>query len=285
MSRVIYTSTPQLPLSRLIQPHFILRDLLRHRELIVAYAKREFQSAHRGTYLGLTWSVLSPLIMLALFTFVFGGIFGGKFNPKMHETPAEFALALFVGLGFFNVFAQSMGGASGLVLGNASYVKTLAFPLEILPLSSVLNTLMNLMITLTICLTAHLLMYGYLHWTVVLLVLHIVCITLFGLGISWFLSSLSVFIRDIPAIVGPITTILMFVSGCFFPLSVMSPRMRALAELNPLAVIIDQARGCLMYGQVPNVGNLAYVFVFSSVFAVAGYAFFMKAKPAFADVI
>jgi lipopolysaccharide transport system permease protein len=285
MTRVIYTSTPQLPLSRLVQPQHIFRDLLRHRELIVAYAKREFQSAHRGTYMGLAWSVLSPLIMLAMFTFIFGGIFGGKFNPKEHETPAEFALALFIGLGFFNAFAQSMGGASGLVLGNASYVKTLAFPLEILPLSSVLNTLMNLMITLAICLTSHVLMYGYLHWTVLWLALHVVCITFFGLGISWFLSALSVFIRDIPAIIGPITTILMFVSGCFFPLSAMSSRMRALAELNPLAVIIDQARACLMYGLEPNVAKFMYVFVFSLVFAIAGYAFFMKAKPAFADVI
>jgi lipopolysaccharide transport system permease protein len=285
MTRVVYTSTPQLPLSRLVNPYRIVRDLLRHRELILAYAKREFEAVHRGTYLGLAWSVLSPLIMLALFTFVFGHIFGGKFNPKVHETPAEFALALFVGLGFFNVFAQSMGGASGLVLGNASYVKTLAFPLEILPLSSVLNTLLNLLITLAICFTAYLFMYGYLHWTAAWLVLHIVCIVLLGLGISWFLSSLSVFIRDIPAIIGPITTVLMFVSGCFFPLSVMSPRIRALAELNPLAVIIDQARGCLMYGQTPDAANFIYVFAFSSVFAIAGYAFFMKTKPAFADVI
>jgi lipopolysaccharide transport system permease protein len=285
MTRVVYTSTPQLPLVQLILPHRIVRDLLRHRELIVAYTKREFQAAHRGTYLGLVWSVLSPLIMLALFALVFGGIFGGKFNPKMHETPAEFALALFVGLAFFNVFAQSMGGASGLVIGNAAYVKSLAFPLEILPLASVLNTLLNLAIALAICFTAHLIMYGFLHWTVVWLVLHVICIVLLGLGISWFLASLSVFIRDIPAIVGPINMVLMFVSGCFFPLSVMSPRMRWLAELNPLAVIIDQARGALMYGQSPAFLKLAYVFVFSLVFAVAGYVFFMKAKPAFADVI
>ena len=285
MTRVVYTSAPQLPLARLLHPLRIVRDLLRHRELIVAYTKREFQAAHRGTYLGLVWSVLSPLIMLALFTFVFGYIFGGKFNPKAHETPAEFALALFVGLGFFNVFAQSMGGASGLVIGNATFVKSLAFPLEILPLASVLNTLLNLAITLAICFTAHLVMYGYLNWTVVWLPLHVVCIALLGIGISWFLASLSVFIRDIPAVVGPISMVLMFVSGCFFPLSVMSPRIRWLAELNPLAVIIDQARGALMYGYSPDPLKLAYVLVFAVVFAIAGYAFFMKAKPAFADVI
>jgi lipopolysaccharide transport system permease protein len=285
MTRVVYTSAPQLPLARMVLPHRIARDLLRHRELIVAYTKREFQTAHRGTYLGLVWTVLSPLIMLALFTFVFGGIFGGRFNSKVPETPAEFALALFVGLGFFNVFAQSMGAASGLVVGNAAFVKSLAFPLEILPLASVLNTLLNLAIALAICLSAQLILHGFLHWTTVWLPVHVICIVLLGLGISWFLASLSVFIRDVPAIVGPTNMVLMFVSGCFFPLSVMSPRTRSLAELNPLAIIIDQARGCLLYGEPPSLGKLAYVVVFGLVFAVAGYAFFMKAKPAFADVI
>lgn len=285
MNRVVYTSDPYIPISRLISPRWIIRDLLKHRDLTAAYAKREFQAVHRGTYLGLAWTILSPLIMLALFTFVFGYIFGGKFNPKAHETPAEFALALFIGLGFYNCFAQSMSMASGLVLANATYVKTLAFPLEILSVSSVLNVLMNLAITLLICFTAHLMMYGYLRWTTIWLIPQIICITLISLGVSWFLAGLSVFIRDISTIVPPISTVLMFISGCFFPLSVMSPRVRSVVELNPLAIIIDQARSSLMYGQSPNFVSLGYVFFFSLVFAISGYCFFMRAKPAFADVI
>jgi lipopolysaccharide transport system permease protein len=285
MTRVIYTASPQQSLGRLLLPNRIAADLLRHRELIVAYTRREFQAVHRGTYLGLVWTVLSPLIMLALFTFVFGGIFNGKFNPKVNETPVEFALALFVGLGFFNVFAQAMGAAGGLVTANAAYVKSLAFPLEILPVASVLNALLNLAIALAICFAAQLYLNGHWHATSLWLLAHAICITLLGLGVSWFLSSLSVFIRDVPALVGPINMVLMFVSGCFFPLSVMSPRIRWIVELNPLAVIIDQARGALLYGLTPALGSLAYVFLFSLAIAVGGYAFFMKAKPAFADVI
>lgn len=285
MNRVVYTSEPHISISQLVNPYRIASALFKHKELIVAYAKREFQSAHRGTYLGLAWSILSPLIMLALFTFVFGHIFGGKFNPKAHETPAEFALALFIGLGFFNGFAQSMGAAGGLITGNTHFVKSLAFPLEILPVSSVINVLTNLVICITICLVAHLAMYGYLRITSLALILHFICIALLGLGISWFLSALSVFIRDVPAIVAPISMVLMFISGCFFPLSVMSPRIRALAEINPLAVIIDQARSALMYGYWPNFTNLGYVFILSLAVAIGGYCFFMKAKPAFADVI
>jgi lipopolysaccharide transport system permease protein len=178
-----------------------------------------------------------------------------------------------------------MGAAGGLVTGNAAYVKTLAFPLEVLSVSSVLNILMNMGISLLICLVAHLVMYGFLHASTISLVIHIVCITLLGLGISWFVSALSVFVRDVPAVIPPISIVLMFISGVFFPLSNISPRARWIFELNPLAVIIDQARGALMYGHWPDPVLLGSVFAVSALVAIGGHSFFMRTKPAFADVL
>jgi len=285
MSRVIYTSEPQIPLARLMSPYWIVRNLLRNRELIAAYAKREFQSVHRGTYLGLAWSVISPLIMLALFTVVFGYIFKGRFTQSPDETSAEFALALFVGLSFFNCLAQSMGSAPSLILSNATYVKTLAFPLEILSVSAVLTMLGNLAIGLGLCFVGYLALHGSLHWSAVCLPLHVLCIALISVGVSWVLSALAVFVRDVPAVVPPISLVLMFMSSVFFPISSVPARIRWLVALNPLAIIIDQARGCFLYGRWPDFGALALVFVFSLLVAVAGYWFFMRAKPAFADVI
>jgi lipopolysaccharide transport system permease protein len=285
MTRVVYTAGVKTPLRELLSPIGIARELLSHRELIAAYTKREFHSAHRGTYLGLIWSVLSPLIMLALFVGVFGHIFGGKFTSRPDETASEFALALFIGLGFFNCFSQCMGGASGLVLSNSAYVKSLSFPLHILSVSSVLNSLMNLTITITICVGSHIAIYGNVHPATVWLIAHVIAIALFGLGISWFISGLSVFVRDIPAMIPPITTVLMFGSGVFFPLSAVSPRMRSVLMLNPLAVIIDQARSALMTGVEPRLVPLAAVLGLSLAFAIAGYTFFRRAAPAFADVV
>jgi len=285
MSRVLNTSESRLPTSRLLSPYWILRDLLKHRELIGAYAKREFQAVHRGTYLGLAWAVISPLIMLVLFTVVFGYIFNGRFTQRTTETPAEFALALFVGLSLFNCLAQSLGGAPSLVASNSIYVKTLAFPLEILSVSAVLNVLVNLAIGLGLCVVASLAMYGYLHVSAVSLIAHVVCVALISLGVSWFVSSLSVFVRDIPAIVPPVSLVLMFSSSVFFPLTAVPKRIRPIVKLNPMAIIIDQARECLMYGRWPDFVSLGLVAVFSAVVAIAGYWFFMRAKPAFADVI
>jgi lipopolysaccharide transport system permease protein len=285
MSRVVYTSEAGLPTTRLLAPHWILRNLLRHRELISAYAKREFQAAHRGTYLGLMWALISPLIMLALFTMVFGYIFKGRFTQRTTETPAEFALALFVGLSLFNCLAQSLGGAPSLVAANSVYVKTLVFPLEILPVAAVANVLVNLGISLGLCIAAFFAMYGYLHWSAICLVVHVACIALLSLGVSWFVSSLSVFVRDVPAIIPPVSLVLMFASSVFFPLSAVPAAIRRGVQLNPLAIIIDQARGCFLYGQWPAPFALAVVAIFSGLVAVLGYWFFMRAKPAFADVL
>lgn len=285
MSRVVYTAETRAPLAELVSPLAILRHLYRHRELIAAYAEREFQATHRGTFLGLAWSVISPLIMLALFVGVFGYVFGGRFSPRPDETPAEFALALFVGLSFYNCVGQTLSSAPGLVLANNSYVKTLAFPLEVLSVAAVVNVLRNLAISLAICFTALLAIYHKLPLTALALVFHILCIALISLGISWFLSSLALFVRDVPSIIAPVSTVLMFVSGVFFPLSAVSVKVRWLLKLNPLAVILEQARGALLYGQWPDPAALALVFAFSLAIAIGGYWFFMRAKPAFADVI
>jgi lipopolysaccharide transport system permease protein len=285
VSRVVYTSEPRLPLTRLLSPLSIGRDLIRQRELILAYAKREFQSTHRATYLGLLWTVLSPLIMLALFTFVFGYVFNGRFTQRVDETPAEFALALFVGLSLFQCLGQSLNSAPSLVVGNSAYVKTLAFPLEILSVSAVINVLFNLGIALGLCFIAFFAMYGFIHPSAAVLVVHIACMALISLGISWFVSALAVFVRDVTAVIPPFSIVLMFTSSVFFPLSALGKNVRWILELNPVALIIDQGRQAFMHGQWPDFGTLAIVFAISLAIAVLGYCFFMRAKPAFADVI
>jgi lipopolysaccharide transport system permease protein len=117
------------------------------------------------------------------------------------------------------------------------------------------------------------------------LVVHVACIALIGLGLSWFISAVAVFIRDVSAIIPPLSLVLMFSSSVFFPLSAVPQRARWILELNPLAVIIDQARGAFLHGEQPDLRLLLAVSVASVVIAVAGYWFFMRAKPAFADVL
>ena len=285
MSKTVYLSSSRAPLGRLISPFRIVQDLMVHRELLLAYAKREFLAAYRETVLGMAWSILTPLILLALFTLVFGGIFKGRFNQAVAETPAEFALALFIGLSFYLCIGQSLTAAPALMLANTAYVKTLSFPLEVLPVSAVLNLLANLGIGLALCFIAFFIMHGYIHWTAIWLVPLIVCIGLICLGLSWFLSSLSVFVRDVPSITGPLSMILMFLSGVFFPIESVPAGLAWLFKINPIAIIIDQARGAFLYGRTPRLGMTAVVLALSLLTAIGGYWFFIRTKPAFADVI
>jgi lipopolysaccharide transport system permease protein len=285
MTRVIYTSELQEPLRLLLSPGRVASDLLRHREVIRAFVTRDFRATHRGTYLGPIWSVLSPLIMLAVFTFVFGGIFHGRFTHNASETPVEFALAMFIGLSLFNCFAQSANTAPSVILANTPYVKTLNFPLQILPVASVMQMVINMAIALALCLAIFFAIHRFIYWSAVGLIPLGLCVMLFSLGASWLLAALGVFIRDIPSIVGPITTVLMFLSSVFFSIDSLPPRVRWFVELNPLAVIIDEARGCVMYDRWPDLPVMAFIFALSLAIALFGYAVFMRMKAAFADVV
>ncbi len=285
MPTVVYSSEIRTPIQRLISPYWIARHLMSHRELIAAFARREFQATHRDTYLGMFWSLLTPLIMLALFTLVFGIIFKGKFSGAATETPTEFAIALFVGLSFYNCIGQALTGGPQVILANSIYVKTLSFPVEILPLAAIINILKNFGISIGLCMIAFIAVHGYVHWTSIFVVIHIACVSLLSLGLCWFLSSLAVFVRDTPAVTGPISMVLMFLSSVFFPIGSVPGRVQWLFKVNPVAIIIDDARGCLLYGRFPALLPLAVVLVISVAVLIFGYWFFMRTKPAFADVI
>jgi lipopolysaccharide transport system permease protein len=285
MSVKIYTSLSKPSFAKCINPYTVITDLWQYREMILSFANRDFNASHRGTLLGALWSIVSPLIMLAVFTFVFGFIFRGRFNIEIQETPLEYAIALFVGISFFNCIGQALGTAPSIIAANASYVKTGLFPLEILPLAATIHMSYNFLISLGLCFTAFFLSHGYLHLSSLVVLPLMISIILLALGITWLLSSVSVFIRDVAAIVPPMTLVLMFMSSVFFPINFVPEQVRWVVLINPIASIIDQARTCFVYGSAPNFLVIAIVFVVSFFIALFGYAVFVRSKPAFADLV
>jgi lipopolysaccharide transport system permease protein len=286
MSKIVYTSSSQVSPGMLLLPHRAVADILKHFELIRAYTRREFYATYRETILGWAWSIFTPLIMLALFTFVFGYIFHGRFNQSdASESPAQFALALFIGMSLFNCVGQTLNSAPNLILANSAYVKTLSFPLEIISISAVSNIAINLGIGLAMCFIGFIAMHGFIHLSAIALIPYVLCVLLMSVGISWFMSALGVFVRDIAPLTGPLTMVLMFVSGVFFPLSSVPGKAAWLFKLNPIARIIDGARASFLYGIWPNPLILALLLTISMTMAMVGYWFFMKSKQAFADVV
>lgn len=285
MSKVVYTAETESFSWRYVLPWSILNDITRHRTLIAAMVIRDFRGAYQASYLGFFWQFALPMIMLAIFYFVFGQIFGGKFLNNGTETPIDYALALFVGLAFFNFLAQNIGNATSLITSNVSHVKTMLFPIEILSVNSVIGTLINLVIGLSLTFLVLLLAKGGIHASAVCVPFYVLCIFLLALGVSWGLSALAVFIRDVSAITSPLTLILMFMCPIFYPKSMVPKKVLWVIEINPLAIIIEDARSSLLYGTWPDPLSAVTIFLISLAVASGGYFFFMRSKSAFADVM
>jgi len=265
-------------------PAEMLASAWRNRELIKASTKREVLSRYRGSFLGLLWSFFTPLFMLAVFTFVFSVIFqarwGGGSNSK-----TEFALVLFAGLLVFNLFAECINRAPGLILSNTNYVKKVVFPLEILPFVGLLSALFHAFISLGVWLIAYALFFGIPHLTVLYLPLVLLPFCLFLMGLSWALASLGVFLRDVSQFIGLLTTVLMFLSPIFYPVTAFPEDYRYILYLNPLTTVVEQTRDVLFWGKTPDFFMLAIYWAVTLGIAWLGFAWFQKTRKGFADVL
>lgn len=285
MSKVIYDSAPQRFSWRHINPWAIIVDLLKYRELITSMTVQNFRSTYQASYLGIAWQIILPMIMLSIFYFVFGLILGGRFTQTVIESPLDYALALFVGLAYFNFIAQNIGSAPSLIMSNQVYVKSLAFPLQVISIVNVLTSILTLIINLALTFIILILANKIPHISAVLTIFYVLCVFITTLGISWGLSSLGVFFRDVSAIVSPLTLILMFMCPIFYPASMVPKKIKWIIEANPIAVIIENARASMLYGVWPSLQSMLYVFLVSLSIAILGYLLFMRSKNFFADVL
>lgn len=262
----------------------MLASLWRNRELIKTLVRREVIGRYRGSALGLLWSFLHPVFMLAVYTFVFSVVFKARWNSGS-DSKAEFALVLFAGLILFNLFAECVNRAPGLILANVNYVKKVVFPLEILPWMAMGSALFHAVVSLGVWLLFYVVFFGMPHITVLLMPVMVLPVLFFTMGLSWALASLGVYLRDVSQIIGILTTILMFLSPIFYPISSLPNEYRIFMYLNPLTLAIEQARAVLFWGIVPDLGTYGLYLAMSMIFAWIGFAWFQKTRKGFADVI
>lgn len=262
------------------------KSLLQHRGLILQMTKREVVGRYKGSIFGLAWSFFNPVFMLVVYTFVFSEIFKSRWGGiGGNESKTLFALVLFVGLIVLNLFVEVMNRAPGLMLSNANYVKKVVFPLEILPVIAMGAALFHGLVSLGVMLVAFALFNGYLHWTIIFIPLVLFPLIIVTIGFSWILASLGVFLRDIGQTIIIITTVLMFLSPVFYPVTAVPEKFRPFIMANPLTFIIMQAREVLVWGHAPNWPGLGVYTLVSVAIAWAGYAWFQKTRKGFADVI
>lgn len=256
----------------------------RNHELIKASAKREVLGRYRGSFLGLLWSFFNPLLFLAIYTFVFSVIFQARWGGG-GGSKTEFALLLFAGLLVFNLFAECIMRAPTLILSNVNYVKKVVFPLEILPVVSLLSALFHAVISVIVWLIAYMIFFGMPHPTIFLLPVALLPFCFVLMGISWALASLGVFLRDLSQIISLLTTGMMFLSPIFYPATAFPESYRYLLYLNPLTTVVEQVRGLLFWGKTPDFYMLGVYWAVSIGIAWLGFAWFQKTRRGFADVL
>ncbi|PAT36322.1 ABC transporter permease [Vandammella animalimorsus] len=267
-----------------ISPLEIFSSFWRNRELIMASTKREVLGRYRGSVMGLLWSFFNPLLMLTVYTFVFSVVFKARWNVET-ESKTEFALVLFAGLIVFFLLSETINRAPSLVVANVNYVKKAIFPLEILPVVSLLSALFHGFVSLCVWLISYLLFFGIPKPTVLYLPLVILPFLLIILGLSWLLASLGVYLRDVSQFIGTLVLVLMFMAPIMYPVTALPEEFRQWLYLNPLTSIVEQTRDVLYWGNPPDFELLGIYALVSAFIAWLGFAWFQKTRKGFADVL
>ena len=258
--------------------------LTRHFALVVQLARRDVAGRYRGSFAGLLWSFFNPLLMLVIYTFVFGVIFKSRWNARTGD-PFQYAMVLFAGLNINTFFSECANRATTLIVENTNFVKRVVFPLETLTWSTLGSALFHLCVSTAVLLLISPLVMGHFPWTAILFPIVVACFLPFVAGTVWLLAALGVYLRDLKQAVGIATMALMFLAPILYPATLIPERFRFALYFNPLTVIAGAAQDVLIWGRVPQWGQLAAYALAASLFAWAAFAWFERTRKGFADVV
>lgn len=256
----------------------------RDRGLTAQLAWRDIIGRYRGANFGLFWSLIGPLMMLAIYALAFGHIFGSRWVRPEGEA-ASFAIVLFLGIIVHGFFAECVSRAPGLMQSNANYVKKVIFPLAVLPWSVVWSALFHMGMNLLVFTLLAGLGYGVFSPYIVLLPLVIAPLVMLTIAASWIVASLGVYLRDIGQAVPVVVTGMFFLSSAIIPIEQVPEKYRLVFHLNPLTFFIDQARNVALWQVMPDWSGLAAHAVGGLVAMYVAYAWFQRTSRGFADVL
>jgi lipopolysaccharide transport system permease protein len=252
-------------------------------DLIYSFAKRELLGRYKGSVLGIAWAVLTPAVMIAIFTFVFSGIFGARFSANASHW--DFALYLFCGLLPWSMFQESVQQSANTILAHSNLVKRVVFPLETLPAAQVLAALGNQLFATIALLIATIIVRQRLDLTVLWLPVVLIPQLLFALGAAWLIASLGVFLRDITQGVMLLLLAWMYLTPIIYPESIVPERFRAFININPFTPLIRSYRRIFLEASAPDWPGLAYFAAFAVLIFLFGYWWFARTRKSFADVV
>jgi lipopolysaccharide transport system permease protein len=268
-------------------PWIILTNFLHkiyiQRSLIRSFVVRDLKARYIGSFMGFFWSIIHPIVLLISYTFVFSIILGAR--PQPDDGTTSFPLLLFCKILPWMFFQDALQRSSTIIIDNANLVTKTLFPSEILPLVVLLSSLINHLIGFAILLCIIFFVLGKVSLFILFIPLYLFLLMLFTLGISWFVASLNVFVRDVSQVLSVILTFWLWFTPIFYSTRRFPPKLLFLMRFNPLAPVVTGYRDCLLCMRMPDLSVLVILAVVSVAVFAAGGLFFRKTKREFADVL
>ncbi|MDH5680394.1 MAG: ABC transporter permease [Spirochaetota bacterium] len=274
----------------MLKPIFLfigfIRQLIKDGYLIRSMALKNLKQQYVGSFFGIIWTVINPMLELLIYWVVFGYILSRGTPDPIYNTDS-FLLFLLCGIIPFQFFTSTVNSATQAVAGNSNLVKkAVGFHPETLPVITIASKLIEHIIGIFIILVAMLIINGSLpyHWPS--FILYLLLMNIFILGLVWITSSLNVYMKDISQIVALITRVLFFLTPIFYPPSrVPEGFLKTIFELNPLYHMVEGYRHAFLIGGFMPWGSFLYLFILSVVFLGIGGLVFRRLKQGFAEVL
>lgn len=256
----------------------------RHQDLVVTILQRELNERFKGSVAGWVWAVAAPLLSLVTYTIIFNGAVELQ-NRAAARSSYDYALFIFGGLIAFNYFSEMAYRAPTLLQEYSHFIKNTIFPAEMIPLISTLRAGVYTGIGLGLMLLAQLVLTRSLHWTVLLLPIWAIALLAFVVGMTWFLSSLGAFTRDVSYLMMTSAPLLMFATPVFFSQLGLRAPWDTLIYLNPMTAYIEIVRNIVVLGDVPSLPICIWTLFISGGSFWGGYWFFCWKRNEIADAI
>lgn len=254
----------------------LIRNLYQYRELLKTNVKKEIRGKYKGSFLGVLWSFVNPLLTVAVYAIVFPYI--------MRDTPDNFLIFLVIGIIPWNFFTVVMNQGMVTVRMNAGIIKKVYFPREILPISVALSGLVNFLISCIIILLFCIFGGVGISWHLVLLPLISILQFFFTLGLVFALSAINIYIKDTEYIVQFFINLMFYATPILYSAATLG-EMKYILYMNPMTHIVESYRDIFLYHQMPQLTSILSLVVISFLSFIIGLAIFRKLEKGFAEEV
>ena len=255
----------------------IINELIKYKEFLRTNVKKDIRGKYKGSFLGVLWSFINPLLSVVVYAIVFHYI--------MRFSIDHYLIYLISGIIPWTFFTNSVNAGLNSILFNADIIKKVYFPRVILPISGVTSCLVNFGISCVIVILFAL--FGGVGLSIYIILLPLVALIqyIFTLGIAFILSALEIYVRDVEHIIAFFISMLFYVTPILYTPSYVPEKFSWILELNPLAYIIEAYHSIIYYKEMPNLTNLGGIFVISIILFLLGYRVFDKLQRGFAEEV